>query len=589
MKKRDLRALRKKRKGPGEEDSDDDSAIDSSFMAIPRQVNAANQGKAETSRLQRKRQKILVGAPKSVTHVPAAPTPLVALPPPDLTQFKPFSKAHWSGNPGEDPPSEELKTQRKEIGVLVKGNLLLCPPPIITLHDAFLPPAFSKIFHSLGLSIPSPIQMQCWPAALAGANILALAPTGSGKTLAYGLPIIPHIEHQIKSRRDELKAEGETLSLKNKIACPFALILVPTRELAIQVASALKCLKKHCFIRAMAIYGGQDKDLQIGELHNGGELHIIVATPGRLLDLMAVKKISLSKVTYLVIDEADRMLTMGFVDQLNAISRQIRSDRQTLLFTATFPGKLREVADNWSTDAVVIRCSTMELQRKTDNKDNKDTDKAVLKKESKINEAEDAEKTNKNEKKDKKIIQNESTESGKNVENGDKTTLHESSDETEGTAEISEMAGTTEKKSHSDINTLSLTISPTVTQAVHVCATHKKPRLLIRFITTVREQEKLHKMRQPGAMIIFATKIKSVKFVVDFLHRQNISSEPLHGQLPQSQRERALNEFKAVRTLQNITITFYFFFLFFCTLLCSCCNVTFTSLFSFHFFFFHVK
>ena len=97
-----------------------------------------------------------------------------------------------------------------------------------------------------------------------------------------------------------------------------------------------------------------------------------------------------------------------------------------------------------------------------------------------------------------------------------------------------------------DSQDISLTISPTVSQIVHVCAAHKKPRLLIRFITSVREQEKIHKMRQPGAMMIFATKIKSVKFVVDFLNRQNITSEPLHGQLPQSQRERALNDFKAV-------------------------------------------
>ena len=105
-----------------------------------------------------------------------------------------------------------------------------------------------------------------------------------------------------------------------------------------------------------------------------------------------------------------------------------------------------------------------------------------------------------------------------------------------------------DKPAHSEVNTLSLTISPSVSQVVHVCASHKKPRLLIRFITTVREQEKLHKVRQPGAMIIFATKIKSVKFVVDLLQRQTISSEPLHGQLPQSQRERALSEFKAVRS-----------------------------------------
>ena len=534
MNKRNLRALRKKRKGPDDTDSDDDCAINSSFMATPRQVNAANQGKAETTRLQRKRQKILVGAPKSIHAVASVQAPpLTSLPPTDFSKLPPLCKSHWSGNPGEDPPSEELKTQRKEIGVLVKGNLHLCPPPILNLHDPFLPPAFSKIFHSLGLSKPSPIQMQCWPAVLAGANILALAPTGSGKTLAYGLPLIPHIEHQIKSRRDELKAEGETLSLKSKVACPFGLILVPTRELASQVASALKCLKKFCFLRTLAIYGGQDKDLQINELHNGGELHIIVATPGRLLDLMAVKKISLHKVTYLVIDEADRMLTMGFVDQLDAISKQIRSDRQTLLFTATFPGKLREAADNWSVDSVVIRCNTMEIERVKDKDEEMGiTDGSKIERKKIVNDVID-----KTVHKDQINIIKSDTEqvNNKAAENED----------LEKTAGVEVM----ERKSP-ESNLLSLTISPTVSQIVHVCAAHKKPRLLIRFITNVREQEKIHKMRQPGAMMIFATKIKSVKFVIDFLQRQNIASEPLHGQLPQSQRERALNDFKAVSFIQ---------------------------------------
>jgi superfamily II DNA/RNA helicase len=117
---------------------------------------------------------------------------------------------------------------------------------------------------------------------------------------------------------------------------------------------------------------------------------------------------------------------------------------------------------------------------------------------------------------------------------------------TEESAELMEESSELMEESSQEVNTLSLTISPTVQQAVHVCAGHKKPRLLIRFITTVREQEKIHKVRQPGAMLIFATKIKSVKFVVDFLQRQGVQVDLLHGQLPQSQRERALNDFKAV-------------------------------------------
>jgi superfamily II DNA/RNA helicase len=531
MNKRNMRALKKKRKGPGEDDSDDESAIDSNFMARPIQVNAANQGKAETTRLQRKRQKILVGAPKSLKYTPATPAaPLVPLPPANFSSLKDFTKFHWGGEAGEDPPSEKLKTLRKEIGVLVKGNLLLCPPPVLTLHDEFLPSPFSKVFHSLGLSTPSPIQMQCWPAALAGANILALAPTGSGKTLAYGLPMIPHIEHQVKLIKAEINSDGLSSSApKKKVSCPFGLILVPTRELASQVASALKVLKRLCSLRCLAIYGGLDKDLQIGELQNGGEVHVIVATPGRLLDLMSANQISLIRVTYLVIDEADRMLTLGFMEQLNAISAQIRPDRQSLLFTATFPGKLREAADNWCTDSVIIRCNTMELELKASKKiDNAEEAGEALKMVSYPDTAKHTESSNTTAKPVKEI---------KETDTADLTV-------NENTAQ--DVIVSEDKPAHSEFNTLSLTISPSVSQVVHVCASHKKPRLLIRFITTVREQEKLHKVRQPGAMIIFATKIKSVKFVVDFLQRQKILSEPLHGQLQQSQRERALSEFKAV-------------------------------------------
>ena len=535
MNKRGMRALKKKRKGPGEDDSDDDSAIDSNFMARPIQVNAANQGKAETTRLQRKRQKILVGAPKSLKYTPATPAaPLVPLPPANFSTLKDFTKSHWGGEAGEDPPSEKLKTLRKEIGVLVKGNLLLCPPPVLTLHDEYLPAPFSKVFHSLGLSTPSPIQMQCWPAALAGANILALAPTGSGKTLAYGLPMIPHIEHQLKLIAAETKSDGLSSSAsKKKVSCPFGLILVPTRELASQVASALKVLKRLCSLRSLAIYGGLDKDLQIGELQNGGEVHVIVATPGRLLDLMSANQISLIRVTYSVIDEADRMLTLGFMEQLNAISAQIRPDRQSLLFTATFPGKLREAADKWCTNSVIIRCNTMELEIKASKKiDNAEEAGEDIKSVSQSDAAQVAEPLH-------------TIAAAKDIREIDTADLSvkESSVTTAEDTVLSK-----DKLAHSEVNTLSLTISPSVSQVVHVCASHKKPRLLIRFITTVREQEKLHKVRQPGAMIIFATKIKSVKFVVDLLQRQTISSEPLHGQLPQSQRERALSEFKAVRS-----------------------------------------
>lgn len=381
----------------------------------------------------------------------------------------PLQKNHWTGNAPENPPSDQLKALRKSLNILVKGDMP-CPPPVTTLQDAGIPPQFGAIFQQLHLSTPTPVQMQCWPAALAGCNILGIAPTGSGKTLAYSLPLIPHLMSRSLP--------------KAAIPSPSALILAPTRELAIQIASTLKPFKTHCSLYSGAVYGGEDKQAQLDKLPN--HLHILVATPGRLLDLLISRRISLENVGYLVIDEADRMLALGFEEQLNMISECIRPDRQSLLYSATFPGKLREVASKWVPDAVIIRVNTMDI------------------KEHKV----------------PMTILNSVTENN-----------------TEATSSSSVAA---------PVEASSFTINPNITQHVHVCATHKKPRLIIGYITRVRAQEKEEKVRQPGPMIIFCTKIKTLKFVHSFLQKQNVVVDMLHGQMPQNQRERVLNDFKAV-------------------------------------------
>ena len=244
----------------------------------------------------------------------------------------PILKNNWKGDPGQENPSDDLKLMRRNIGVLVRGNLGNCPPPIAEITHPSLPSSFAKVFQTLKLSQPTAIQMQCWPAVMAGSNVLCIAPTGSGKTIAYLLPMVPHIKNQLES--------SENRSDRKEKPSPYALVLVPTRELAIQVTTAWKPVKKCCedSMRAVALYGGQDRDTQLSELDTFNP-EIVIATPGRLIDLVQSQRISLSKVTYLVLDEADRMLVMGFFDQLEAISRMIRPDRQTLLFTATFPGK----------------------------------------------------------------------------------------------------------------------------------------------------------------------------------------------------------------------------------------------------------
>lgn len=286
----------------------------------------------------------------------------------DFDDADPFEKCFWKGPGGEENPSEELKAARKDIGVLVKGNLSQCPPPVTQLQDDHLPKSFTKICSSLNITKPSIVQKQCWPAILNGANVLGIAPTGSGKTLAYCLPMIPHLEAQILEQQ---KVHSKRKFTPNaKLLQPMALVLVPTRELAIQVVSVLKPVKRLCGLTSGAVYGGVDKNEQIQKLKlscGTDSLHILVATPGRLEDFLYTAsagnslQIDVSRVTYLVLDEADRMLTMGFQDQLNAISRCIRPDRQTVLFSATFPGRLRDAAQGWVKDAVIVRCNAMEF------------------------------------------------------------------------------------------------------------------------------------------------------------------------------------------------------------------------------------
>ncbi len=421
------------------------------------------------------------------------------IPKPDYSYATPIIKKFWEGEPGEESPSDELKELRKSIGVLVKGTLSLCPPPILTLSSQGVPEEFRKVFKYLSLSTPSAVQKQCWPAALAGSNVLGIAPTGSGKTLAYLLPMIPHICYQIEAESCKYSnVQMPAQSTLDKLS-PRALVLVPTRELAIQITAACQPLKKLYSLPAGSIYGGIDKEAQLEGLGASGGVQIAVATPGRLLDLVATRQLSLKKVTYFVIDEADRMLQMGFADQLSAISQQIREDRQTLLFSATFPGRLREASESWVGDSTFIRCNTIDIHMSS------------------------------------------GAFGGSSLSDKSPTAEVERSDKTRGEGESSEPT----PESGTKVDVSSLSVSESITQIVHVCATHKKPRLLIKSILKIREDEKERKVRQPGAMIVFCTKIKTIKFVEDFLRRQGLKGVvTIHGQMPQLQRERAINSFR---------------------------------------------
>ena len=197
-------------------------------------------------------------------------------------------------------------------------------------------------------------------------------------------------------------------------------------------------------------------------------------------------------------------------------------------------GSLREAADKWLSDSVVIRCNALEIVHS----DATNSTGAVLS--------------------DKSIVTNNTKSNSNNSKIGNENCDNEMNDSStverpdiavNGEEEVEEENDTeiALESSHTHRGNTTLTISPTIEQTVHVCAAHKKPRLLFRYLSTIRDREKTEKTRHPAAILIFATKIKSVKFVVDFLRRQNIQVEMLHGQLPQTQREKALADFKAVR------------------------------------------
>ena len=193
----------------------------------------------------------------------------------------------------------------------------------------------SQTFQTLGVSAPlvralakhkitTPFAIQelVVPDALAGRDILAQSPTGSGKTLAFGLPLV---ERATNGGRK-----------------PSALVLVPTRELATQVAADIQPLAAAKGLRVCAVYGGKSVDSQA---RRAREAHILIATPGRLNDLLERKLISLEGVRALVLDEADRMLDMGFQPQVDRILRTVPNARQTMLFSATLEGAVGALAD----------------------------------------------------------------------------------------------------------------------------------------------------------------------------------------------------------------------------------------------------
>ncbi|MEW6594499.1 MAG: DEAD/DEAH box helicase [Thermodesulfobacteriota bacterium] len=189
-----------------------------------------------------------------------------------------------------------------------------------------LHPEVAAGINACGYKTPSPIQEQAIPIALAGRDLLGLAQTGTGKTAAFLLPLLQHLVMAGERRKT-----------------PRALIIAPTRELAEQIHADIGRLGKKTGLRSVSVYGGVGKLGQLSAFRNG--VDIIVACPGRLLDHLQAKAVSLSGITHLVLDEADHMFDMGFLPTIRQILKQLPQERQTMLFSATMPQELRRLAE----------------------------------------------------------------------------------------------------------------------------------------------------------------------------------------------------------------------------------------------------
>ncbi|XP_030587346.1 probable ATP-dependent RNA helicase DDX17 [Archocentrus centrarchus] len=261
----------------------------------------------------------------------------------NLDELPKFEKNFYAEHPEVQRLSQyEVEDFRKRKEITIRGSG--CPKPVTAFHQAQFPQYVMDVLMQQNFKEPTAIQSQGFPVALSGRDMVGIAQTGSGKTLAYLLPAIVHINHQPYLER----GDG-----------PICLVLAPTRELAQQVQQVAYDYGKSSRIKSTCVYGGAPKGPQIRDLERGVE--ICIATPGRLIDFLEAGKTNLRRCTYLVLDEADRMLDMGFEPQIRKIVDQIRPDRQTLMWSATWPKEVRQLAEDFLREYTQINIGALEL------------------------------------------------------------------------------------------------------------------------------------------------------------------------------------------------------------------------------------
>ncbi|XP_065587166.1 probable ATP-dependent RNA helicase DDX43 [Cyrtonyx montezumae] len=245
---------------------------------------------------------------------------------------------------------EEVELWRKENNSIIcddlkEGEKRRIPNPARKFEDVFEQyPGIMANIRKIGFQKPTPIQSQAWPIILQGIDLIGIAQTGTGKTLAYLMPGFIHLASQPIS--------------KDERGGPGMLVLAPTRELALQVEA--ECLKyTYKGFKSICIYGGGDRKAQINLVTKG--VDIVIATPGRLNDLQMNNFINLKSITYLVLDEADRMLDMGFEPQIMKILIDVRPDRQTVMTSATWPDGVRRLAKSYLRNPMIVYVGTLDL------------------------------------------------------------------------------------------------------------------------------------------------------------------------------------------------------------------------------------
>ncbi|CAK77432.1 unnamed protein product (macronuclear) [Paramecium tetraurelia] len=248
------------------------------------------------------------------------------------------------------PMPEKVKDFLKANEIAIKAiDGQPCPYPFLTWGGTQFPPQIQNVIDGLNFRAPTPIQSVVFPLILSGYDLIGVAETGSGKTFGYLLPGLIQI-----------KCQNYGSNFRNRINGPEILILAPTRELVMQIAQQVSLFMKPNNLTVATAYGGQNRDQQAQQIKRNPD--ILVACPGRLKDFLQEGILDLSKVTYLVIDEADRLLDMGFEDDVRFIVQRTRQDRQTVFFSATWPKAVRNLSlDFCAEDPIYVQVGRSNL------------------------------------------------------------------------------------------------------------------------------------------------------------------------------------------------------------------------------------